>query len=113
MWCPTFFDAADLISDAEDDLRGVDAGAPLSNATPIEKSSSAQVRLLLETHCNLSLEEEDHLHSLLASSYRDGLAVDLLLLPAAGIVEALQRRVLHASQDELAWLTGTLVAFTK
>ena len=113
VWCPTFFDAADLISDAEDDLRGVDAGAPSSNATPIEKSSSAQVRLLLETHGNLSLEEEDHLHSLLASSYRDSLAVDLLFLPAAGIVEALQRRVPHASQDELAWLTGTLVAFTK
>ena len=109
VWCPTFFDAADLISDAEDDLRGVDAGALSSNATPIEKSSSAQVRLLLETHGNLSLEEKDHLQSLLASSYRDSLAVDLLLLPAAGIVEALA----HASQDELAWLTGTLVAFTK
>ena len=113
VWCPTFFDATDLISDAEDDLRGVDAGAPPSNATPIEKSSSAQVRLLLETHGNLSLEEECHLHRLVASSYRDSLAVDLLLLPAAGIVEALQRRVPHASQDELAWLTGTLVAFTK
>ena len=113
MWSVWFFDAADLISDAEDDLRGVDAGAPSSNATPIEKSSSAQVRLLLETHGNLSLEEEDHLHSLLASSYQDSLAADLLLLPAAGIVEALQRSVPHAAQDELPWLTGTLVAFSK
>ena len=113
MWCPTFFDVADLISDAEDDLRSVDAGAPPSNAAQIEKSSFAQVRLLWETHGNLSLEEEDHLQSLLASSYRDGLAVDLLLLPAAGIVEALQRRVPHASQDKLAWLTSTLVAFSK
>ena len=71
------------------------------------------MHLLLETHGNLSLEEEDHLHSLLASSYRESLAVDLLLLPATGIVEALQCRLPHASQDELAWLTSTLVAFTK
>ena len=93
MWsvrCPTFFDVVDPISDAEDDLRSVDAGAPPSNATTIEKSSHAQVRLLLEAHDNLSLKEEDHLHSLLASSYRDALAADLLLLLAAGIVAALQ-----------------------
>ena len=37
VWFLTFFDAADLISDAEDDLRGVEAGASSSNATPIEK----------------------------------------------------------------------------
>ena len=58
VWCPTFLDAADLISDAEDRLRGVDGGAPPSNATPIEKSSSAQIRVLLETHGNLSVDEE-------------------------------------------------------
>ena len=115
IWCPAFFDATQLHYDVDSDVAGGDCGASSSDqgGTSNVKSPTSQVRFLLETHDNLSLNEEDYLHTLLAVSFKDGLPPDLLFLRASRIVSMLQRHVAHASDKEVSRLLGILVEFTK